>query len=59
MIILSIVCILLAAGLLAVMGRITREPANTPDRREGPEPQPGPSRRPLPPPIFDRELHGL
>lgn len=54
MIILSITAILLAGALLALMLRIAGEAEHTLDVREGPEPQPDPSRRPLPPPIFDR-----
>ncbi|MCC6381790.1 MAG: hypothetical protein IT304_04735 [Dehalococcoidia bacterium] len=53
MIILSIVAILLAGALLALMLRITDAPEPVPEL-EGPVPQPDPSRRPFP---YDHEQY--
>jgi len=66
MIVLSIVSILLAAALLALMAKLARtQPGGPQSGLEGERSSPGgsephPARlSPLPPPIFDRELHGL
>lgn len=66
MIILSIVCILLAGALLLVMDKLARtQPGGSQSELEGERSSPGgsephPARlSPLPPAIFDRELHGL
>lgn len=66
MIVLSIVCILLAGALLALLDKLARtQPGGSRAAHIG-EPGPpggpdgGPARRsPLPPPIFDRTWHGL